>query len=137
MDSRKEIEALFSKYVLYWNSHDMEKWSGLFTDNTVFITWSGVKYASNRENLQEHTKAHKVLAEQEQPTNYELRNLDIQFLTEEMAIVYAEWIWKGFKAITATEDRTGILTMVLQKIQGGWKIRTTQNTRTDKNIRSC
>lgn len=137
MDSKKEIEALFNKYVLYWNRHDMQKWGGLFTDDTVFITWSGVKYDSNRDNLNEHSKAHKLLAEQEQPTNYELRNLDIQPISEEMAIVYAEWIWKGFKAIAAAEDRSGVLTMVLQRIQGDWRIRTTQNTRTDKNTRSC
>jgi len=136
MEQERLITELFSKYVTYWNNHDMENWGKLFTKDTKFITWSGVMYASNAENIEQHDKAHQMLSKQNQNMKYHLDVLDISLIRDDIAIVYAAWKWEDFKIDNLhTELRTGILTMLLLKEDGVWLIRSTQNTRTSENLR--
>jgi len=136
MEQQKEIRKLFDQYVSYWNNHDMENWGALFTENTKFITWSGVIYQDNSENIESHHRAHQILSEQNQPMTYHLNILNICLIRDDIAIVYAAWEWKDFKIDNSRkETRTGVLTMVLLKENGRWLIRTTQNTRTSENLK--
>lgn len=136
MEDKKMIAELFTRYVWYWNSHDMEKWGELFTDDTEFITWSGIKYNSNLENVRQHRKAHSMLSEQNQNMTYDLTIQNINLLREDIAAVHAVWSWKDFKTGNSPAQlRTGILTILLLKANGSWLIRYTHNTRTDKNLK--
>ncbi|MFC3197563.1 YybH family protein [Parapedobacter deserti] len=131
MEQEKKITELFAKYVSYWNHHDLENWGKLFTENTKFITWSGVMYKDNAENIEQHRKAHQTLLAQNQHMTYHLSILNISLIRDDVALVYAAWDWKDFKIENSrTATRTGILTMLLLKENGIWLIRTTQNTRT-------
>lgn len=128
----KKIRNLFAEYVFFWNRHEMDKWGTLFAVDTKFITWSGGKYNSNKENIESHVKAHKRLQEVKQNMTYQLNNIEIKFLQDDIALVYATWVWSDFKTNGKVEDRSGCLTMVLVKSDDKWLIKTTQNTRVDK-----
>jgi|SRR5699024_6631074 len=133
MEDEKMIIELFNKYIRFWNNHDIKNWGMLFTDNTEFITWSGIKYHSNSENVKEHSKAHQLLSDHDQNMTYNLNIQNVSFIRKDIAIVYAAWNWENFKTTNFyTESRTGILMMLLLKENGSWLIRYTQNTRTDK-----
>jgi len=136
MEQEKMIRELFAKYVTYWNNHDIKNWGKLFTNNTKFITWSGVMYSNNTQNIKQHRNTHRILLEQNQNMTYNLNILNVSFLHNDIAIVYAAWDWKDFKIDDSqAEVRTGILTMLLLKENGAWLIRTTQNTRTAEGMK--
>src|SRR5690606_26171572 len=136
MEEERLITELLSKYFTYCNNQDIENWRKLFTKHTKFITWSGVMYASNAENIEQHDKAHQMLSKQNQNMKYHLDVLDISLIRDDIAIVYVAWKWEDFKIDNLhTELRTGILTMLLLKEDGVWLIRSTQNTRTSENLR--
>ena len=128
----KEIRKVFVDYVVFWNKHEMDNWKTLFTEDTKFITWSGGKYDSNEENIENHKKAHIWLQEVRQNMTYQLNDIEIEFLHSNIALVYATWLWTDFKTDDNIEDRSGYLTMVLVKSDAQWRIKTTQNTRIDK-----
>lgn len=129
----KVIRKIFTEYVVFWNNHEIDKWGELFTVDTRFVTWSGGIYDSNKVNIESHKKAHKFLQELMQNMTYQLNDINIKFLHNDIALVYATWIWPNFKANdNYFEDRSGYLTMVLVKSDDRWLIRTTQNTRIDK-----
>lgn len=131
----KTIKELFTRYVVYWNSHDMENWGRLFTDNTKFVTWSGVVYNNNSENVEQHRRAHQVLLKENQNMTYDLTILNICTISDGVAVIHARWTWKDFRIDNShTELRSGILTMVLVKENGTWLIHTTQNTRTWEHL---
>lgn len=127
----KEIRKVFVDYVIFWNKHEMDNWSTLFTEDTKFITWSGGRYDSNEENAESHKKAHRWLQEGKQNMTYQLNDIEIEFLHSQIALVYATWVWTDFKTDDHVEDRSGYLTMILVKSDGQWRIKTTQNTRID------
>ena len=128
----KEIRKVFADYVVFWNKHKMDNWGALFTEDTKFITWSGGRYNSNEENIESHKKAHTWLREVKQNMTYQLNDIEIEFLQNNIALVYATWVWTDFKTDDNVEDRSGYLTMVLVKSNDKWLIKTTQNTRVDK-----
>ncbi|MGO1521271.1 MAG: SgcJ/EcaC family oxidoreductase [Sphingobacterium sp.] len=125
----KEIRKVFADYVIFWNKHEMDNWSSLFTEDTKFITWSGGRYDSNEENAESHKKAHRRLQQGKQNMTYQLNDIEIEFLHSHIALVYATWVWTDFKTDDHVEDRSGYLTMILIKSDGQWRIKTTQNTR--------
>ncbi|MCT1524037.1 SgcJ/EcaC family oxidoreductase [Sphingobacterium hotanense] len=128
----KKIRKVFTDYVVFWNNHEIDKWGVLFTEDTKFITWSGGRYDSNKANIESHKKAHKFLQESKQNMTYQLDDISMEFLHDDIALVYATWIWTDFKTDDNVEDRSGYLTMVLVKSDDRWLIKTTQNTRIDK-----
>lgn len=128
----KAIREVFTDYVVFWNNHEIDRWGALFTKDTKFITWSGGRYDSNEANIESHKKAHKFLQESKQNMTYKLDDITIKFLHDDIALVYATWIWKDFKNDDSVEDRSGHLTMVLIKSNDRWLIKTTQNTRIEK-----
>ncbi|MBC9794685.1 SgcJ/EcaC family oxidoreductase [Sinomicrobium weinanense] len=132
MKNEKMIHNVFKTYVDLWNKHDMPGWGKLFTADTDFITWSGVRFKSNRENIDNHQKAHEILKEQGQNMTYKLTLYDIGYIGNDVALVHAGWEWSDFKTDKGNENRTGILTMLMIKEHESWLIRATQNTRTDK-----
>lgn len=128
----KEIRKVFKDYVDFWNNNDIDKWGALFTADTKFITWSGGIYDSNEVNIESHKKAHKFLQESKQNMTYQLKDITVKFLNDDIALVYATWNWNDFKNNDNIEDRSGYLTMVLIQSEDRWLIKTTQNTRIAK-----
>lgn len=61
---------------------------------------------------------------------YQLHEIEIEFLHNNIALIYATWIWTDFK----TDDDVEDLTMVLVKSEDQWRIKTTQNTRIYKTL---
>jgi uncharacterized protein (TIGR02246 family) len=127
-DERKAIEAVLASYGETWRSGVMDRWGTLFTPDSDFITWRGVWWTSRDENVAAHKAVPPAIADQMR--NYQLTLAGLELLSDSIALVHAEWFWPSFaEAGQAPEDRRGLITMVLVKRDGQWRIRASQNSR--------
>jgi uncharacterized protein (TIGR02246 family) len=127
-DERKAIEAVLASYGEAWRSRDMDRWGALFTPDSDFITWRGACWTSRDENVAAHKAVPPAIADQ--MPNYQLTLAGLALLSDSIALVHAEWFWPRFvEAGQAPEDRRGVITMVLVKRDGQWRIRASQNSR--------
>lgn len=122
------IEAMFASLAAAWRDRDIDRWGAHFTPDSDFITWRGVWWRSREENLAGHRSAPDAVLDQFPA--YELTTEGIDLLSPTVALVHARWIWHQFiDGDAAAEDRCGLLTHVLVKIDDQWRIRALQNTR--------
>ena len=128
---RAAIERLFARYMRAWHDNDMTAWGTCFTPDSDFISWRGVWW----RNLEENLVAHRALPADisAQLPKYDLVLEDMVFLRPDVALVHARWLWADFTEVgRAPENREGMLTMVLVKQEGDWRIRATHNARIER-----
>lgn len=132
MEAAAEIEAireLLDTYVVTWKRNDMQAWGTLFTEDADFVTHAGIWWKSNAENVAGHEAVPASVIEQKR--RYELHVSAIRLLTEDVALVHANWYWPAFVPPTGGQaaDVQGIITMVLVRRDGRWLIRASHNTK--------
>lgn len=125
----RAIDDLLSAYVAAWREDDMDAWGRLFTDDSDFVTHTGLWWRSRHESVAGHKAVPAEVSRQK--ARYELRAVETSFLAPEIALVHAIWEWPGFveSAGEAPADRSGIITMVMVNRDRGWLIRASHNTR--------
>ncbi|AKU95540.1 hypothetical protein AKJ09_02204 [Labilithrix luteola] len=123
------IEDVIERYVQTWQRDDMDAWGELFTEDCDFVAWAGQWWKTRRENVDAHKCVHASVAKQRQ--NYELEIAKVDMLCSELALVHARWSWREFRAMpdAPSDDRSGIVTMVMMKTEAGWRIRASHNAR--------
>lgn len=122
------IDALVTDFGRLFSANDMKGWSDLFTDRADFISWGGVWWRTRAEIFAGHLQIPSAVSVQ--LSAYRLSPLDRELLSENTALAHARWDWKAFAEEGAEpEDRAGVLTLVLVKVDGSWKVRAAQNTR--------
>jgi len=123
------IRRVIAELADAWNSHDMDTWGMLFTDDADFVNRGGGWWKSNRENVEGHRAIHEMLTRRKQEMNFRLRADKISFLTPDIAIIHAMSEWPGSSPLSGERMATnGIMTMVMVKRDGKWLIRALQNT---------
>ncbi|MBA3712694.1 MAG: SgcJ/EcaC family oxidoreductase [Pyrinomonadaceae bacterium] len=90
------IRRVIAELADAWNSHDMDTWGMLFTDDADFVNRGGGWWKSNRENVEGHRAIHEMLTRRKQEMNFRLRADKISFLTPDIAIVHAMLGVAGF-----------------------------------------
>ncbi len=125
------IDALFNAYGDAWHQNDMPRWAALFTPDADFVTWRGLRWHTRQRIEQEHAAIPPHIAAQ--MPGYTLTIDEVQTLDEHSALAHGRWQWPGFtdNPGDAPEDRTGALTMLVQRRDGQWGIRASHNCRTD------
>lgn len=123
------IRELLDTYLATWRRHDMRAWGSLFTDDADFVTHTGLWWKSNAENVAGHEAVPASVIEQK--ARYELRVSAIRLLDDDVALVHANWSWPGFVPPTGGQaaDVGGIITMILVRRDGRWRIRASHNTK--------
>lgn len=130
MDSDiRAIDDVLAAYVDAWRRDDMEAWGRLFTDDSDFVTHTGLWWGSRQENVAEHRAVPASVSEQK--PRYTLDALKTSFLAPDIALVHARWAWPAFVPEPGQEpaDRSGIITMVMVRRGSTWLIRVSHNTR--------
>jgi uncharacterized protein (TIGR02246 family) len=123
------IRALLARYLECWRRADIENWSDLFTEDSDFISWSGLWWRTRDQVIAGHRAVTDFIRAQQ--ARYQFESCQIHPLAPTVALVHALWFWPDFKERQEAqpEDRAGILTMVLIRTESGWRIRASQNTR--------
>jgi uncharacterized protein (TIGR02246 family) len=126
----EEIRALVRRYVDTWNRHDMTAWGDLFTDDVDYVNRAGGWWQSNAANVAGHQRIHAALEQHRQRMTYASEVQAIALLAPDVALVHATWTWPHFLQSAGDElsDFHGIITMIMVRNGGRWRIRALQNT---------
>jgi uncharacterized protein (TIGR02246 family) len=127
--SIETFEPFARRYEATFRAADWEAWSSLFSDDADFITWGGIWWRSRAEILAGHQAVEPWI--RAQTGNYRVRLLSARAVGAEAAFVHAGWEWSAFQAgeDAATEDRSGVVSMLLIHPERGWLIQASHNTR--------
>lgn len=110
-----------------WNAHDMNAMGALITDDADFINVAGLHWKGKPEIVREHALRHRTNLKD---SVWVTRNVTIQPLAPEMALVHMNWGMTGDTDFDGTprKPRDGIFTWVMERRDGTWLIRAVQNT---------
>lgn len=125
---RRNIEQLMRRYITAWHEQNWHDWGQLFEKESDFISWRGWWGRTRDENVTLHRATPTAI--ESQMVNYSLTTEKVDFLSESIALVHANWTWRDFSEdASPPSDREGLLTMVLVKNNGDWLIRALHNSR--------
>ncbi|MFB4314884.1 YybH family protein [Actinomadura sp. 21ATH] len=124
-----EIRAMLTVQAGHWERHEMDAWGAFFTDDCDFITHRGLWWRSRAENVEGHQDVPESVVAQKKSYKQEIANID--GIAPGVALVHTTWNWPEHRlpGAAAGQDRCGLITMVLVKVSGTWKIRAVHNTR--------
>ncbi len=111
-----------------WNRHDAKALANLYTDDADFVNVIGLWWRGRNEIQNEHAKLHEGRMK---TTTVTTASPVIRMLSPKVAIAHARWELRGDAGAPGWkvgEVRRGILTHVLVKRDGVWRITATQNT---------
>lgn len=122
---------LASAFESAWNSHDMQAFGKLLTQDVVWINVDAGR-GSGREMVEAgHARVHENKFKDSVIT---VKNVEIAVLKPDIALVYVTWVIRGDRDNDGTprQPREGLFTWVTVKEGDAWKIRSSHNT--NKNV---
>jgi uncharacterized protein (TIGR02246 family) len=123
-----EIRALQQQQSAAWNTHDIDAYAGLFTEDADVINVLGWHW-KNRSELK--AKLGQAFASVFAHSRLTIGDVGVEFLAPALAVAHVRWTMTGALSPTgvATDTpETGIQTLVLTKDVQGWRIADFQNT---------
>jgi uncharacterized protein (TIGR02246 family) len=143
------VSRIVQEYADAWNKHDMNTLGQLFAPDADFVNVGGYRW-KGREALQKnHAYVHGTIAAVDKggvtalparhgvfrDSTFKFTEIDVKLPTPNVAIAHATWRLTGHAAsgptaTGTTAPRTGIMTLVLIRNRGLWKISAAQNTET-------
>ena len=120
------IRALEARQPEAWNAHDAKAYASLFTENGDIVNVVGWWWKGRAEIEKKLTDAYAYVFKESTLT---ITNVDIRFLTPDIAIAHVAWTMKGARTPSGIPTpQQGLQTHVLQKQNGQWLIAAFQNT---------
>jgi uncharacterized protein (TIGR02246 family) len=110
----------------YWNSHDMDKFAGLFADDVDFVTKSGTWFQGKQATMEHHRKNHSSIFKD---STWSTDQVVIKYVNPDVAIIHIGWGLSGDSHHdgTTSAPRHGMSTWVLTKRNGAWLLLAVQN----------
>jgi len=126
-EDRLTLETLPSKFSEAWATHDGSKLAELVADNIDWITVGGTWYRGKRDFELYHTR---LLAGRFREAEWTALEHKVDFIRPDLAFVRWSWKMHGDKNFDGTprQPRIGILTTVVEKQDGHWKVIAAHNT---------
>ena len=100
-----------------WNAHDMAAMATLVSEEADFVNVWGLHWQGRARIEKEHADRHRG---QFKDTTWTTRELRVQFLKPDVALVHLAWAMQP--------PREGLFTWVMLKERGQWQIRAAHNT---------
>ena len=121
-----EIRMLAERWELAWNKHDMQALAALFTHDADFVNVGARHWKGNREIETQHA----ARLDQFRESVWTTKEVTVQFLKPDVALVHVVWALRGDKDPDGTrrEPREGVFTWIAVAERGRWLIRAAQNT---------
>ncbi len=110
-----------------WNAHDMDAMGMLITEDADFVNVAGLHWKGRAQIVKEHAERHRTNLKL---SHWDTRDVAIQALSSEIALVHIEWGMTGDTDFDGTprEPRNGIFSWIVVKKDSRWLIRAVQNT---------
>jgi uncharacterized protein (TIGR02246 family) len=121
------VNAVVHGFEDAWNRHDMDAFAALFATDADFVNVIGMRWVGRDAIKQHHAASHATIFKS---STLRIENTTVRFLNADVATARSMWILSGITSETGqlAPSRTGILTHVLERIDGHWLIVLTQNT---------
>jgi uncharacterized protein (TIGR02246 family) len=121
------VNAVVHGFEDAWNRHDMDAFGALFATDADFVNVIGIRWVGRDAIKQHHAASHATIFKS---STLKIGNTTVRFLKADVATARSEWTLSGItsEAGQLAPTRAGILTNVLEKIDGRWFIVLTQNT---------
>lgn len=120
------LRAIATQWEQAWNKHDMKALAALFTADADFVN-VGARHWKGRKEIEAQ---HAARLNQFLESDWTTKEVTVQFLKQDVALVHVAWSLKGDKDPDGTprEPREGVFTWVVVKESADWLIRAAQNT---------
>jgi uncharacterized protein (TIGR02246 family) len=120
------LNAVADHWREYWNSHDMDRFAGLFADDVDFVTKSGAWFQGKQATMEHHRKNHTSIFKD---STWTTDQVVIKYVKPDVAIIHIGWGLSGDSHHdgTASAPRHGMSTWVLTKRNGAWLLLAVQN----------
>jgi uncharacterized protein (TIGR02246 family) len=125
------IRELATRWERAWNRHDMKELFSFLTEDADFVN-VGARHWKGRQQIEaEHTSRLKQFSE----STWTVKNVAVQFIKPDVALVHVDWTLKGDKEPDGTPrpPRGGVFTWVVVKKGSDWWLRAAQNTNQGPN----
>jgi len=121
------IRRIATQWEEAWNRHDMSAMAALLTDDADFVNVGGMHWKGREQIEREHAKRHQM---QLKESVWATRDVQVQFLKPDLALVHIEWAIHGDRDPDGTlrKPRLGVFTWVMLKDKDTWRIRAAHNT---------
>ena len=121
------VNAVVHGFEEAWNRHDMDAFAMLFATDADFVNVIGMRWVGRDAIKQHHAASHATVFK---TSTLKIEDTTVRFLKADVATARSVWVLSGIisEAGQLAPSRTGILTHVLQRIDGHWLIVLTQNT---------
>lgn len=121
------VNAVVRGFEDAWNRHDMGAFAMLFSTDADFVNVVGMRWVGRDAIKEHHAASHATIFKS---STLKLGATTVHFLKADVATARSVWTLSGISSETGqlASTRTGILTHVLERIDGHWLIVLTQNT---------
>jgi uncharacterized protein (TIGR02246 family) len=121
------VRAVVRGFEDAWNRHDMEAFAKLFATDADFVNVFGARWIGREVIKQHHAGVHATIF---RASLLRVGDTTVRFLTPDAATARSVWQLAGLSSKDGkpAPTRTGILTHVLERIDGHWLIALSQNT---------
>jgi uncharacterized protein (TIGR02246 family) len=121
------VNAVVHGFEDAWNRHDMDAFAMLFATDADFVNVIGMRWVGRDAIKHHHAASHATMFK---TSTLRIGDTTVRFLKADIATSRSEWALSGITSATGqlAPTRTGILTHVLERIDGNWLIVLTQNT---------
>ncbi|HXQ27454.1 MAG TPA: SgcJ/EcaC family oxidoreductase [Candidatus Acidoferrales bacterium] len=134
-DDEKAIREIESQWEAAWNHHDPAALARLATPDTDFINIRGA-WAKGRDQMEKAQTARHQTTEKD--SVWKTDEVDIRFLTPDVAIVHVYWFLSGERNADGSPGQPylGVFTRTEVKRDGQWLIAASQATEVSPQSRS-
>jgi uncharacterized protein (TIGR02246 family) len=110
-----------------WNRHDMDSFASFFADDADFVNVLGMRWIGRAAIKEAHVATHTTIFKN---SRLRVQETSVRFLKPDVAVARSLWDLTGqtTREGSVAPPRRGILTNVLMKAEGKWRIVVTQNT---------
>ena len=126
-EAEKGNRDLAKAFEAAWNSHDMDAFGRLLTDDVDWVNVDGYRGRGRDVVQQGHVRVHATKFKDSVIT---VQSTETALLSPTIAIVHVKWGMRGDRNNDGTErkPREGLFTWVTIKDSDGWRIRASHNS---------
>jgi uncharacterized protein (TIGR02246 family) len=118
----EHVRDVIANLMRAWNVHDMHAFAEQFTDDASFVNVNG-SWLRNAAQIEEsHKVVHSTIFK---ASNAVITPAQVRFPQPDVAVVHAKWQITGDSR--RPEPRDYVMTLVLRRQSGAWKILAAQN----------
>jgi uncharacterized protein (TIGR02246 family) len=116
-----------TRFAETWNLHDMTAMAALFAEDADFVNVGGMHWKGRDQIRKEHARSHELQFKESVLT---VENVSVRFLKPDVALAHIEWWMKGDRDPDGTSrpPREGVMSWVLVKRGGVWRVASSHNT---------